>query len=179
MAGAKRAYLKRHWPKTYYAKQAKEKERQEKNKFRLVCMAWANTQKWGDNSKPKRHYNLNLFIKRFGDTPMNEISTADLIELLQDIETTHRQRRCRGMIVDLFAWATVHEYCTTNPAEPIANAKTSHILETVSYGNRQALVKPNEFGELMHDIKHDNRMGGKYLSLPYATCLHGRKNWRY
>lgn len=170
MAGAKRAYLKRHWPKTYYAKQAKEKERQEKNKFRLVCMAWANTQKWGDNSKPKRHYNLNLFIKRFGDTPMNEISTADLIELLQDIETTHRQRndptkpsdkavRCRGMIVDLFAWATVHEYCTTNPAEPIANAKTSHILETVSYGNRQALVKPNEFGELMHDIKHDNRMG--------------------
>ena len=35
MAGAKRAYLKSHCPKTYYAKQAKEKERQEKTNSAL------------------------------------------------------------------------------------------------------------------------------------------------
>lgn len=156
-------------PKSHYAKQAKEKERQEKNKFSLVCMTWAKSQAWGKTTAKRRQYNLNLFINHFGDTPIHQITTADLIELLQNIQLTHRQRkdptkpsdkaeRCRGMIVDLFAWATLHEYCTNNPAEPIANAKTSHILETVHYGNRLALVKPHEFGELIHNIKNDNHM---------------------
>ncbi|UNU73639.1 integrase arm-type DNA-binding domain-containing protein [Moraxella nasovis] len=156
-------------PKAHYDKIAKEQERQDKNKFSLICMAWAKTKGWKDNSTIRRHRDLQIFIDRFGDMPLHQITHTDIVELLKDIEQKYRQRnnpelpsdkaeRCRGFLVDMFAWACVNGYCMDNPTAHITTAKKSHILQTVEYGNRKALVKPLEFGRLMRAIFDDDRM---------------------
>lgn len=147
----------------------KENARQAQNKFSTLCYQWAKIKGWGDNTTKRRDYNINLFVEWFGDKPINQISTNEIVELLQHIEATHRQRhnaelpadkatRCRGLLVDFFAWATLHGYTDQNPAQPIKDAKTEHILQPVHYGQRKALVKPNEFARLLKDIKQCDKM---------------------
>lgn len=129
-----------------------------------------------------------MFIKRFGQTPLDNITTADLIELLQDIERTHQKRddptrpidmtdRCKGYLIDIFAWVTLHGYCEVNPMANIASAKTSHLLTSVKYGNRKALVKPSEFARLLHDIFNDKTMDDhtrhNMLLLAYTAVRNG------
>ncbi|OOR91341.1 hypothetical protein B0181_03295 [Moraxella caviae] len=148
---------------------AKQQKRESENKFSLVCDKWADTQNWSANTTIRRQRDLEIFKAWFADTPISQISTDDIIELLKDIEDKYRQRdnpelpsdkasRCRGRLISLFSWATLHGYCKTNPAEPIANAKSSHVLKQVKYGHRPALVKPDEFSRLLADIFKDTTM---------------------
>ncbi|MDO4450386.1 MAG: integrase arm-type DNA-binding domain-containing protein [Moraxella sp.] len=175
-------------PKTHFRQLKKERKRLAKNTFGWICAAWADKQNWKDNTAKRRQYRLNLFNERFGQTPIDKITTADLIDLLQDIERTHRQRndptkpsdmadRCRGHLIDIFAWATLHGYCKQNPMSDIANAKTSHVLTVVKYGNRKALVKPSEFAHLLKDIFDDNTMDShtrhNMLLLAYTAVRNG------
>lgn len=182
-------------PKTHFERLEKERKRLASNTFDVICKIWVDKQNWKGNTAKRRQYRLNLFIERFGQTPIDEITTADLIELLQDIERTHRQRkdptkpsevadRCRGYLIDIFAWATLHGWCTHNPMSDIANAKTSHLLTTVKYGNRKALVKPSEFARLLKDIFDDDTMDDhtrhNMLLLAYTAVRNGdvrRMKW--
>lgn len=175
-------------PKAYFEKLERERKRLASNTFDVICTAWADKQNWKGNTAKRRQYRLNLFIKRFGQTPIDKITTADLIELLQEIERTHRKRddhtrpsdmadRCRGHLIDIFAWATLHGYCEVNPMANIASAKTSHLLTSVKYGNRKALVKPSEFARLLKDIFDDKSMDDhtrhNMLLLAYTAVRNG------
>lgn len=175
-------------PKAHFEQLERERKRLASNTFDVICQAWADKQNWKGNTAKRRQYRLNLFIKRFGQTPLDNITTADLIALLQDIERTHRQQkdptkpsdmadRCRGHLIDIFAWATLHGYCTHNPMSDIANAKTSHLLTSVKYGNRKALVKPSEFARLLKDIFDDKSMDEhtrhNMLLLAYTAVRNG------
>lgn len=175
-------------PKAYFKQLEKERKRLANNTFDVICQMWADKQNWKGSTAKKRQYRLNLFIKRFGQMPIDKITTADLIELLQDIERTHRQRadptkpsdmadRCRGHLIDIFAWASLHGYCRHNPMIDIANAKTRHLLTAVKYGNRKALVKPPDFARLLRDIFSDSTMDDhtrhNILLLAYTAVRNG------
>lgn len=175
-------------PKAHFEQLERERKRLASNTFDVICQAWADKQNWKGNTAKRRQYRLNLFINRFGQTPLDNITTADLIELLQDIERTHHKRddptrpsdmadRCRGHLIDIFAWATLHGYCEVNPMANIASAKTSHLLTSVKHGNRKALVKPSEFARLLHDIFNDKTMDDhtrhNMLLLAYTAVRNG------
>lgn len=152
------------------------------NRFALVCQAWAQTQTWQDSTRKRRTALLNLMIQRFGDTPMNEISTQALMDFLKDIEQSHRQRkdptkpsqtasRVRGYLIDIFAWAQLRGYCDNNPAQTIANAKTEHSITKIQYGNRPAITKQKEFGAMLAKIQTANLTPATYHNLMLLAYL--------
>lgn len=157
-------------------------QKQAQNKFSLVCQKWASIQEWKPNSRKKRMQSLGLLCGYLGDKPMNSISTGELVEVLKDIETTHRQRndptkpsdkatRCRGFIIDIFGWATLQGFCDTNPAEPIKNTKTEYTTKNANYGNRPAITEPIAFGAMLAKLQKANITPATYHNVKLLAYL--------
>lgn len=169
-------------PSQWQKEQIQAKQKALINKFSLVCNAWADTQAWKGNTRKRRLPLLALMIQRFGDKPMNEISTHDLMGFLKDVEQTHRQRkdptkpsqtasRIRGYLIDIFAWAQLRGFCDNNPAQTIANAKTEHSIAKIQYGNRPAITKQKDFGVMLAKIQSANITPATYHNLMLLAYL--------
>lgn len=169
-------------PQIYQQEQNRNAQKQAKNKFNLVCHDWANIQEWKPNSRKRRMQSLDLLCRYLGDKPINTISTSELVDILKDIESKHRQRkdptmpsdkaaRCRGFLIDIFAWATLQGFCDTNPAEPIKNTKTEYTAKNANYGNRPAITEPLAFGVMLAKLDKANITPPTYHNLKLLAYL--------
>lgn len=169
-------------PQAHQQEQARTAQKQAQNKFSLVCEAWANIQAWKPNSRKRRMQSLDLLCQYLGDKPMNAISTGELVDILKDIENTHRQRkdptkpsdkatRCRGFLIDIFGWAKLQGFCDTNPAEPIKNTKTEYTAKSANYGNRPAITEPTAFGVMLAKLDKANIEPPTYHNLKLLAYL--------
>ncbi len=150
-------------PQTYLQEQAEKAKKDRQNRFTPLFREWASAQDWSDETRKRREYRIQLLTDHFKERPLNTITQSEIIDLLQQIEKTHRKRtnpnepsevatRCKGFLIDFFGWAGVREFFTSNPTAHIQQAKSEYILKNVEYEERPALVKPKEFGAMLATI---------------------------
>lgn len=168
----------------HLAEQKAQAQRARANTFAAVSEQWAQVQQWADNTRKRRNVRLSLLWGYFGDKPMNDISTDEILRALNDIQSKYRQRnnpdapsdtaeRCKGMLLEIFAWAKLNSLCDHNPTAAIKEAKSEYSTQKVRYNNRPALTKPLEFGAMLAKIQKANIAPATYhlLMLLAYTCV--------
>lgn len=110
-----------------------------------------------NNTLIRKKGRLELICSYIGDEPISEISSPKMLEVLLDIQAkslnkagkpTDKAERCAGIASDVFVYAGVRGFCTSNPAALIKSQ-----LAKSSYGHRPAITKPKELAKLLRDIE--------------------------
>lgn len=146
-------------PKSYRERQLKEEHKSLVSTF--SHLAWQHFEQLKGKQKAttlkRKQGRYELLCSYLGDTPISEIEPPVMLEVLKDIQEnslkddgspTDKADRCAVIASDIFHYAIVHGYATTDPARLVKSQ-----LDGYRYGNRPSITTPLEFGQLMRDIE--------------------------
>lgn len=137
-------------------KMQKATEDQQATTFKVVALEWHRhkSPEWSTTHADRLLKRLEMDIFPFiGDKPVGDITTPELVELLQRIairtlETAHRLKIAVSMA---FQYATQKGLIPTNPA-----ASLRGVLPTVKHKHMSAPTEPKAVAELMRAIESFN-----------------------
>ena len=126
------------------------------NQFSHIAKQWLESQKNKDNTLKRKSTRVLLLCDYFQDTPIQHMTSPQVLSVLLDIQETSRQtngrasdkaKRCAGYLSQIFDYAIGRGFCTHNPVNAIKSQ-----LENIAYAQRAAIIKPTLFGELLAKI---------------------------
>lgn len=146
-------------PKAYREQQLKDEHKSLVSTFsRLAWLHFEQIQtKQKATTLKRKQGRYELLCSYLGDSPITDIEPRQMLEVLKDIQAnslkddgtpTDKADRCAVIASDIFHYAIVNGYCTSDPARLVK----SH-LDGYRYGNRPSISTPDEFGQLMRDIE--------------------------
>ena len=143
--------------------------RASKNTFSIVADEWFHKQlpKWAESTAKKRKQLLNNdLISRLGTLPIENITTHELLSVLQRIEdrgaidTAHNALQ---VLSQIFRYAKQSQRIDANPAVDLKGA-----LRPISTRHRAAITEPTQLGSLL--LKIDNYSGTLVVKRLLQLC---------
>lgn len=144
-------------PKEHRQATKQAQENINRNRFNVVCWLWLASLNESENTIKRKRSRLNELCGHFGDIPLENMKAPFILNVLETMQksqttknggVTDKAERCASMISQIFEYANVKGYCTSDNPMP---AVKKH-LQKAQYDNRPAITKPLAFAQLLQDI---------------------------
>ncbi|MEN9896544.1 MAG: hypothetical protein RLZZ66_193 [Pseudomonadota bacterium] len=133
-----------------------------------------------------------LAFPGIGNIPIADVKSSDIFEILKPLIKSMQLETCRRLcreISNVFSYAIVHDYCSYDPAHPVAKQ-----IPPNKPKHRAAIINPIKFGQLLRDIQNYNgtfvvqcaflfsphvfQRPGEISSLKWADINFNDREWR-
>ena len=144
-------------PKTNRQQEVKKQAYAMDTTFKAVAMDWLDEQTnnpthvLAEQTLKNWNFLLNPLLKEFADTPINTISTPQVLRLFKQVQKTHIQKgnRVKGIASRIFAHAVISGLIEHNPVTAVKEARA---LKPTRQKHHPAIIDPQEFSLLLKEI---------------------------
>jgi len=146
-------------------------------KFSTVANDWIKNQlpRWSDKYATKTQQTLSNWIyPKLNDTPVANISSRDLLDVLRAMEVAgigETTRKMKGVLESIFTFAMVEGHIDNNPATGLEKA-----LKAVPRVNHQRSLPPNRISEFVYKVQSDTGHPAVRLGLLLLLYTNVRTN---